>query len=72
MIASRTALSAFKLLKLQQVMAITGLARSTVYRYCTEKDFPRPVQLGNRNVAWVEAEIQEWLEQKIHQRDMAS
>ncbi|WP_299198011.1 AlpA family transcriptional regulator [uncultured Amphritea sp.] len=72
MIASEATSGAFKLLKLRQVMGITGLACSTVYKYCAKNNFPRPVQLGKRNVAWVEGEVQRWIEQKIHQRDMAS
>ncbi len=72
MIDSETATGAFKLLKLRQVMSITGLARSTVYKYCAENSFPKPIQLGERSVAWVEGEVQGWIEQKIYQRDMAS
>jgi prophage regulatory protein len=72
MIDSRTPTGPIKLLKLRQVIVITGLARSTVYRYCAENSFPKPIRLGERNIAWVEAEVQEWIEQKIHQRDAAS
>lgn len=61
-----------QLLKLRQVMAITCLARSTVYKYCAENNFPKPIRLSKRNVAWVEEEIEEWICQKIHRRDMAS
>ncbi|WP_299196105.1 AlpA family transcriptional regulator [uncultured Amphritea sp.] len=72
MIDSRIPSGGLKLLKLPKVIAMTGLARSSVYRYCAENHFPKPIRLGRRNVAWVEAEVQEWIEQKIHQRDMAS
>lgn len=61
-----------QLLKLRQVMAITCLARSTVYKYCAENNFPKPIRLSKRNVAWVEEEIEEWICQKILRRDMAS
>ena len=60
------------LLRLKQVMDITCLARSTVYKYCAENNFPKPIRLSERNVAWVEEEIQEWICQKIRRRDMAS
>ncbi|TDX23308.1 AlpA family transcriptional regulator [Modicisalibacter xianhensis] len=58
-----------RLIKLKDVMYITGLARSTVYKYISEESFPKPVFLGKRNVAWVENEIEEWVLEKVRQRD---
>ncbi|TDV88315.1 AlpA family transcriptional regulator [Halomonas alkaliantarctica] len=58
-----------RLIKLKDVMYITGLARSTVYKYIADGIFPKPVSLGERNVAWVESEIQDWIFAKIAQRD---
>ncbi|MBZ9539649.1 AlpA family transcriptional regulator [Modicisalibacter tunisiensis] len=58
-----------RLLKLKDVLFTTGLGRSTVYKYISEGHFPRPVSLGERNVAWVEDEIQEWILEKIAKRD---
>ena len=31
--------------------------------------FPRPVKIGPRAVAWVESEIDDWLRQRIADRD---
>ncbi|RPH13130.1 MAG: AlpA family transcriptional regulator [Alteromonadaceae bacterium TMED7] len=50
-------------------MHTTGLARSTVYKYIADGNFPKPVSLGERNVAWIEGEITEWILEKIEQRD---
>ncbi|QYJ85865.1 AlpA family transcriptional regulator [Shewanella mesophila] len=58
----------FQLLKIRQVMKVTCLARSTVYKYCADNNFPKPIQLGKRNAAWVESEVKEWIEQKMLQR----
>ena len=58
-----------KLIKLKAVMDCTGLARSTVYKFIAEDRFPKPVKLGTRMVAWVESEIQEWIQQKIEHRE---
>lgn len=60
-----------RLLKLKDVMFLTGLGRSTVYKYIAEGNFPRPVSLGERNVAWVESEINDWILLKIRMRDEA-
>ncbi|MCB4793610.1 AlpA family transcriptional regulator [Pseudomonas sp. NP21570] len=58
-----------KLIRLQQVMEMTGLGRSTIYKYISEKWFPVPVPLGGRSVAWVESEVHEWMIARIEERD---
>jgi prophage regulatory protein len=58
-----------KLIKLKAVMECTGLARSTVYKFIAEDRFPKPVKLGTRMVAWVESEIQDWIQHKIEHRE---
>lgn len=54
-----------RILRLPEVMSRTGLSRSTIYLKVSQGNFPLPVNLGPRAVGWVEAEIQEWLEQQI-------
>jgi len=49
------------LLRLPDVMKVTGLARSTVYKLIAERSFPVPVRITNRSVAWHANEIQAWL-----------
>ncbi len=53
------------ILRLPAVKARTGLARSTIYLRVAQGSFPRPVGLGGRAVGWLEAEVQNWLEQRI-------
>ncbi len=59
-----------RLIKLKAVMDTTGLARSTIYKYISEGIFPKPVSLSERAVAWVESEVQDWILDKIEQRDL--
>ena len=54
-----------RILRLPEVMARTGLSRSTIYLRVSQGTFPKPVSLGARAVGWVEAEIQEWLQRQI-------
>ena len=58
------------LMKLKDVMHTTGLARSTVYKYISDGNFPKPVSLGERNVAWLQSEIEDWIWDKVEQRDL--
>lgn len=53
------------LLKLPQVSTITGRSRSKIYSDIKAKTFPSPVRLGNRSVAWVNHEINSWVQAKI-------
>ena len=54
-----------RILRLPEVMARTGLSRSTIYVRLAEGRFPRPVALGGRAVGWIEAEVDEWVRERI-------
>ena len=58
-----------KLIRLQQVMEMTGLGRSTIYKYISEEWFPKPVPLGGRSVGWVESEVHAWITARFAARD---
>ena len=47
-------------LRLPEVKAITGLSKTTIYELIRVKDFPAPVRLGPRVVAWVKSEVRQW------------
>lgn len=53
------------ILRLPTVKARTGLSRSTIYLRISEGSFPKPISLGGRAVGWIEAEINDWLNQQI-------
>lgn len=59
-----------RLIRLKEVMQLTGLARSTIYKYLAEGSFPKPVSLGDRCVAWVEKEVHGWVLARIEERDV--
>lgn len=64
---------AHMILRLPAVKSRTGLSRSTIYLRISEGRFPKPVSLGGRAVGWIEAEIEDWLDQQIrHSRKAAS
>lgn len=61
-----------RLLKLREVQTLTALSRATIYRYISSGHFPKAVQLGLRSVAWIEGEVQGWINQRILRRDVVS
>ncbi len=61
----RKRLGQVRFLRLPEVLARTGLSRSTIYVRLEQGRFPRPVSLGSRAVGWVEAEVDEWMRERI-------
>jgi prophage regulatory protein len=57
------------LIKLNEVKAKTGLSRSSIYAYVDKGLFPAQVKLGERSVAWVDTEIEDWIESKKSARN---
>ena len=60
-----------RFIKMKEVMAKTGLARATIYKYIANNKFPKSVSLGDRAVAWIENEVEEWMLERIAERDEA-
>ena len=50
-----------RFLKLKEVMQKTTLSRSAIYRKMDEGNFPKTVSLGDRAVAWIESEVEDWM-----------
>ena len=42
----------------------TGLSRSSLYAMMDAGEFPRPVRIGKRAVAWPQSSIEAWLAQR--------
>lgn len=55
-------------IKLEIVKSRTGLSKSTIYAMMKEGNFPKNIGIGKRAVAWVEHEIQQWIDKKIQMR----
>ena len=62
----------YRLIRIRTVINITGISKSYIYQLVKAGEFPKPVQLikGGKAVAWIESEIQEWVESRIADRDM--
>jgi len=58
-----------RLIRLKDVKHVTGLGRSTIYKYIEDGVFPKSVSLGERAVAWVESEVMAWVMARIEARD---
>ncbi|EIX9167125.1 TPA: AlpA family transcriptional regulator [Klebsiella quasipneumoniae subsp. quasipneumoniae] len=52
-------------IRLSEVLRRTGYSKAWIYRLLKENRFPRPVKIGSRSIAFVENEIDEWINQRI-------
>ena len=53
---------ALRIMRLSEVKAVTGLSKTTIYRFEKEGRFPSRVSLGARSVGWFEDDIQSFLQ----------
>jgi prophage regulatory protein len=55
------------LLRLPQVLERTGLRRASLYAKIKQNQFPEPIPLGvgGRTVAWIDREVQSWIDERI-------
>ena len=54
--------------RLPLVLKLTGLGRSTVYRWIADGSFPAPVRLGPRVVAWRLSDLDRWTQSRCSAR----
>ena len=55
------ALPATGFVRLPMVAGVCGLGKSTVWKWCADGRFPRPVKLSPRVSAWPVAQVRAWL-----------
>ena len=50
-----------RILRLPEVLKMTGLSRTSIWRQIDAGTFPKSVKLGPRAVGWRASDIEEWL-----------
>lgn len=53
-----------KILRLPEVIAVTGLSRMSIYRKEAAAEFPKRRRLGPNAVGWVEEEVTTWIQSR--------
>lgn len=54
-----------RLMKLPEVVRMTGVPESSVYWRISKGEFPRPIKIGERASAWNSDEIEKWIAAKV-------
>lgn len=52
-------------IRLSEVQRRTGYSKAWIYRLIKEQRFPQSVKIGSRSIAFIESEIEEWINQRI-------
>lgn len=61
-----------RLISVKEVCRRTSLSRTVINRYRNAGTFPRAVKLGEQRIAFVAREIDDWIADRIAQRDNAA
>ena len=59
-----TSIESLRLMRLPEVLRITGFSRSTLLAMVARGDFPAPLRIGRRAVAWRAREVIAWIESR--------
>ena len=54
-----------RFLRLPEVIARAGFSRSTLYRELSFGRFPKPIQISENTVAWLESDLEDWIDSKL-------
>ena len=54
----------WRLMRLPEVLTLTGLSKQTLYSMVDEGTFPAPVRMGKRAVGWWRWEVLRWLKDR--------
>ncbi|MBZ9612567.1 helix-turn-helix transcriptional regulator [Rheinheimera maricola] len=61
-----------RLIRRSEVLSRVGLSRSSIYRRMTDGEFPRPIDIGGGRVAWLESDIDGWINQRLAEAGRAA
>jgi prophage regulatory protein len=50
------------LFRISEVMQVTRVGKTGIYNLIKTGDFPKPVRIGRRAVAWRIADVQKWID----------
>lgn len=57
-----------RLMTVKDTAVATSLSRTMLVLLTKEGQFPQPVKLGERRIAYVRAEVEAWIDDKISRR----
>lgn len=59
-----------RLIRLKEVIQLTGLSRTTIYHYISVGTFPQHTKFGKSSL-WDYSEVQQWINDRLAERGVA-
>jgi len=56
-----------KIYRLKNVIEVTGMSRSTIYRLMDQDKFPKPMKLSERIIGFLEEDIDQWIQDRYQE-----
>jgi len=60
-------MAANRFLRLPAVQSRTRYSGTTIWRKVKIGDFPKPINIGPNATAWIEQEVEDWMQRRIDQ-----
>lgn len=54
-----------RLMRVADVVTLTGMKRSSIYRLAAAGRFPKPLKLTERCSAWRESQVRLWIAERV-------
>ncbi|CZY10664.1 helix-turn-helix transcriptional regulator [Enterobacter ludwigii] len=55
------------LIRMSEAMRRTGYGKAWLYKLISLDRFPKPIKIGSRSIAFVESEVDNWINQRIEE-----
>ena len=59
------------LIRINDVVKLTSLSRSSIYRMIGSNEFPKQICVGSRQARWSRLEVEEWCQDQIYANQSA-
>lgn len=59
------------LMSVNEASSFTTLSRTYIFKLRSEGKFPRAVSLGEKRIAFVRAEVEQWYQERLAEREVA-
>lgn len=61
-----------RLISRSEVIQRVSLCKASIYKRMKAGQFPRPISIGGRRVAWLETDIDNWITEQLSQAGRAA
>jgi prophage regulatory protein len=58
-------INSLRLIKIREVMAVTGMSRTAIYKGIKDGTFPPQIALTKRSVGWLSLDVYAWIVARI-------